>query len=117
MEEKERIGSLEARVDNVEHVLLGNGQPGLNTIMRDYIAEQRGRDAERERDEKKRSRRTTTWLAILSIAIALFGIMPNIASTMKKFVSALANTPAIVTRSGHTSQDVGLTPEASATLH
>lgn len=64
-----RISELETDVRRLVKVVEGNGQPGLVTTITDFIAEQRGREHEREKQIK---RNNTAWnLRILALTAAI----------------------------------------------
>ena len=66
----ERVKEVEVKVERIEHVLDGNGQPGFVRTMTDFVAEWKGRDAEQKAQTK---RNNAAWnLRILAIT-AVFG--------------------------------------------
>jgi hypothetical protein len=63
----ERVACLENEVQDLSHIIKGNGQRGLDEVTRDFIAEWRGREAERDRQRKR-----LEW--IIGIILSLFGL-------------------------------------------
>lgn len=69
----ERVSALEVDVERLVHTIEGNGQQGLDRIMRDYIATQKGAEEERNRRQSRRDWIIMAVLAALSIGIAVMG--------------------------------------------
>lgn len=57
-------------VEDMDHVLNGNGQPGLVVEMRNFIAEQRGSIRERAKQIESLKWLVTTTIALLVLVIA-----------------------------------------------
>lgn len=64
------MDGLEARMKAVEHVLFGNGQPGIQRQFTEFTAEWRGREIERERQAKRSDRKWNLRMVALGVICA-----------------------------------------------
>jgi hypothetical protein len=72
------------RLDEIDHVLLGNGQPGFVKTVTDYIAESRGRDAavkeSLDRHNAKQNWKLNLFMALVAFLTLLVGALAFVVS-------------------------------------
>lgn len=66
-----RMGRMESQVGDIRHELYGNGQPGLISDVRDYLARQKEREDLREKQDKKTRDRLNIVIGLITVVIGM----------------------------------------------
>ena len=98
-----RLTLIEDRMENVDHVLFGNGQKGMNIVLTEFVAEYRATEKERslaqesrEKRDEIRSRNVNTFLAILTVIVLLgTGIVAYLGYISAKHIGAVSDSPSL----------------------
>jgi hypothetical protein len=83
MDLEARVRALEVIVQRIDFDLYNHGQDGLKTQFQEYVAEQKGREAERDKEHAANTLRLNVIIAILTFLVALLAAAPTIKALFK----------------------------------
>jgi hypothetical protein len=84
-----RMSVAESQLGDLRHELYGNGQPGLISDVRDYLARQKEREEQQQKQDKKTRNKLNLALGLITVVIGMLSLAPLLLGWARHMESAL----------------------------